>query len=315
MLAVTVSIGVSFYPKDGKDANELLKNADAALYHAKEMGRNTYQFYQSEFNEHILKRAELTTALRQALERKEFFLKYQPLIRLNSNDIIGLEALIRWNHPTLGVILPDKFISIAEEAGLIVAIGEWVLRTACLQCKIWQQSSPGICMAVNVSGYQFKQENFIAMIKSVLNETGLDPRLLELEITESVILNNVTDVSQKMHELKKIGVSLSMDDFGTGYASLNYLKLFPFDKLKIDKSFIDGIASVSEDQSIVEAIINMTKSMGLQVLAEGVEKKEQVDFLREHHSNQVQGYYFSEPLDEKNCTELLQNHVTYEKEV
>lgn len=306
-LTVTASIGISVYPKDGLDPDTLLKNADAALYRAKEMGRNTFQFYRAEFNDYLLQRAELTTALRQALARNEFVLHYQPLVKTDTGKIIGVEALLRWNHPTLGIIPPNKFIPLAEETGLIVSIGEWVLRTACLQNKIWQRTiNPELCMAVNISVYQFRQKNFFDIVLSAIHDADIDPGCLELEITESLIMENSEDVSQKMIELKKLGVHLVMDDFGTGYASLNYLKCFPFDKIKIDKSFIDGITKNNEDRSIIEAIINMTKTMGLEVLAEGVEKKDQVDFLRQAHGNQVQGYYFSPALEAQECANLLQ---------
>lgn len=303
---VTASIGVSIYPKHGNDPETLLKNADSAMYHAKQTGKNKLQVYSEEFNQDTLERAELASALSQAIKNNELLLHYQPLVELNTGKIIGMEALIRWNHPVLGIIPPNKFIPIAEDTGLIVSIGEWVLSKACKQNKIWQDTvSPDLCMAVNVSPYQFQQHNFIDIVRKALLESELQAKYLELEITESLILGNATEIYQKMDVLKKIGVRFSMDDFGTGYASLNYLKTFPFDKVKIDKSFIDDIASSGEDSSIVEAIIAMTKNLNIKVLAEGVEKKEQVDFLLKHHSNQVQGYYFSPPADEKACTELL----------
>jgi len=308
---ISMSIGVSLYPHNGYDPETLLKNADAALYYAKEMGKNQIQRYQDEFNKNILQRAQLITELKQALQKEELTLHYQPLVELNTNKILGVEALLRWTHPTLGVISPNVFIPLAEETGLIIQIGEWVLRTACQQNTIWHQLIDAeLTIAVNISGLQFQQHNFVELVKGILKETRLDPRFLELEVTESLILKDISMVTKKMSELKALGIRFAMDDFGTGYASLNYLKCFPFDKVKIDKSFVDGITLNSEDSSIVEAIIGMTKTMGIDVLAEGVEKSEQVDFLREHHSNQVQGYYFSPPVNANKLSEMLKNQKT-----
>lgn len=302
---VTTSIGISVYPKDGQDSETLLKNADAALYRAKESGRHTFLFYEAEFNENMLQRSVLTSALRYALEKNEFIIHYQPLVELNSNKIIGLEALLRWQHPTYGLILPQTFIPLAEETGLIIPIGTWVLKTACIQHQFWQKTRPGLRLSVNISPNQFRQKNFLEVIRSTLKETKFDPHLLELEITESLILSNVGDTIQQMKELKKLGVNLAVDDFGTGYSSLGYLKYFPFDKVKIDKSFIDEISSSKADNCIVEAIINMTNKLGLDVLAEGVETEEQIQYLQTHHGEQVQGYYYSKPLDEESCTAFL----------
>lgn len=308
-LTVTSSLGISIYPRDGTDAMTLLKNADTALYRAKEVGKNCYQVYFPELNEHMLERVELITLLRDAVEKNELTLYYQPLVRTDTGRIIGMEALIRWNHPKLGLLYPQAFISLAEETGLIVPIGEWVLREACTQTKKWQDMfSMELNIAVNVSGYQFRQRNFINTIKNILKVTGLDPRYLELEMTESLIFKNIPETSEKMNELKRMGIHLSIDDFGTGYASFSYLKDFPFDKVKIDKSFIEGIHLNSHDNAIVEAIISMTTKMGIEVLAEGVEKKEQVDFLRTHHGDQVQGFYYSKPLDVEKSTQLLMKY-------
>jgi diguanylate cyclase (GGDEF)-like protein/PAS domain S-box-containing protein len=303
----TASIGVSIYPQDGEDVDTLLKNADAALYHAKEMGCNRFQFYMEEFNKRILQKAELKLELAQALHRKELSLDYQPLVDLKTGSIIGIEALLRWNHPTMGIISPMTFIPVAEESGLIIPIGEWVLRNACAQAKIWHDTSafPFIKISINISVKQFRQRNFVSLIRHVLEETGLKSECLELEITESLIMGSVTDVIEKMLELKNMGVRFAIDDFGTGYSGLSYLKHFPFDTVKIDKTFMDNITTDPNNASIVEAIISMTKNMGIDVLAEGIEHAEQVSFLREHHSNQVQGYYFSQPLSEKDCSALL----------
>jgi diguanylate cyclase (GGDEF)-like protein/PAS domain S-box-containing protein len=308
-LTVTSSLGISIYPRDGADAMTLLKNADTALYRAKEVGKNCYQVYFPELNEHMLERVELITLLRDAVEKNELTLYYQPLVRTDTGRIIGMEALIRWNHPKLGLLYPQAFISLAEETGLIVSVGEWVLREACTQTKKWQDMfGMELNIAVNVSGYQFRQRNFINTIKNILKVTGLDPRYLELEMTESLIFKNIPETSEKMNELKRMGIHLSIDDFGTGYASFSYLKDFPFDKVKIDKSFIEGIHLNAHDNAIVEAIISMTTKMGIEVLAEGVEKKEQVDFLRTHHGDQVQGFYYSKPLDVENSTQLLMKY-------
>ncbi len=306
-IIATASIGVSIYPRDGLDADTLLKNADAALYHAKELGRNRFQFYMEEFNKNIIQRTELTVALAHALQNNELSLNYQPLVDLKKGTIIGVEALLRWSHPTLGLIPPSTFIPIAEETGLITTIGEWVLRTACMQAEKWHQSSifNSLKMSVNISSKQFRQKKFLFTLKNIIEETQLNPDCLELEITESLILGNVSEIIQKMIELKSLGIHFAIDDFGTGYSNLSYLKHFPFDTIKIDKTFIDNITTDSYSASIVQAIIGMSKNMGINVLAEGVEHKEQVDFLKKHHSNQVQGYYFSKPLSEEECTRLL----------
>lgn len=308
-LTVTSSIGISFYPKDGQDSEQLLKNADTALYRAKELGKNNSQVYIPEFNEHMLERVELITLLREAIDKNQLVLHYQPLVKTETGKIMGMEALVRWQHPKLGLIFPQIFIPLAEETGLIVPIGEWVLKEACSQTKKWQEELDiELNIAVNVSGYQFRQKNFIDMVKNILKVTRLKPEYLELEMTESLIFKNVPETSEKMQELKQLGVVLSIDDFGTGYASFSYLKDFPFDKVKIDKSFVSGIHLNDHDNAIVEAIINMTTKMGIQVLAEGVEKIEQAEFLKNHHGNQVQGYYYSKPLNAEESTQLLMKH-------
>lgn len=310
-LSVTVSVGISIYPQNGSDYESLLKNADIALYRAKEMGRNTYLYFMPEYNENILRTTELTSSLHQALENNELFLQYQPLVELRTNKIIGFEALLRWQHPTLGLVMPTTVIPIAEKTGHIVKIGEWILRTACLQNKIWNDAfSSNLRIAVNISGHQFQQKNFTDLVANILKETGLPPNCLELELTEGIIMANFTDFIEKMGKLKDLGVHFAIDDFGTGYSSLGYLKYFPFDKVKIDKIFIDEITSDKSDGHIVEAIINLSKKMGLTILAEGVEKKEQAMYLLDHHSDQVQGYYFSKPLNKEDCHELLKKGST-----
>lgn len=312
-LIVTTSIGISFYPRDGEDPTTLLKNADAALYRAKELGRNTLQIYMREFNDKLLQRAELITSLRKALQNNEFTLNYQPLIQSQSGKIIGVEALIRWEHPLLGKVYPQTFIALAEETGLIVSIGEWVLKTACAQAKQWQKINPTLTMAVNISGYQFIQSNFVEMVQAILKETQLEASYLELEMTESHVFKNISETSEKMDELKRLGIRLSLDDFGTGYASFGYLKYFPFDKVKIDKTFIQGIDVNSSDDAIVEAIINMAHKMNIEVLAEGVETPNQIEFLLKHHGSQMQGYYYSPPVDVQSLTEILLNETATAK--
>ena len=306
----TVSIGVSIYPCDGEDVETLLKNADIAQYQAKLMGRNRFQFYIKEFNQPILQNSAIRAALGQALVNKELSLDYQPLVDLKTSQIIGVEALLRWVHPTMGKISPQVFIPIAEESGHIISIGEWVLRSACHQAKIWHQTLDfsTLKMSINVSAVQFREKNFVAVVKSILDETQFNPKCLELEITEGLILSNIKQTAEKMAALKKIGVRFAIDDFGTGYSSLSYLKYFQFDTVKIDKTFINNVTTDSANSAIVEAIIAITKNLGVDVLAEGVELKEQVAFLKEHHSNQVQGYYYSKPLNEAACTELLKHH-------
>ena len=305
----TISIGIAIYPKDGDNSEILLRNADLALYYAKEHGRNAFQFYTYEFTEQFLQRTELTTALREALQKKEFEVYYQPLVNLQNDTIIGLEALLRWHHPSGQIILPAVFIPIAEETGLIHSIGEWVLRSACMQTKLWQKSHPNLNIAVNISPYQFHQKNFISIVKQASEDSQLEPKNLELEITENLLLRHSAEVADKMIELKNLGVQLALDDFGTGYTSLTYLKTFPFNKVKIDKAFIKGIMDNAEDRSIVESIISISKGMGLEVLAEGVENYKQVDYLRHHSTHLIQGFYFSTALTHKECTELLNKRV------
>jgi len=305
-ITVTTSIGISYYPDDGSDANTLLKNADAALYHAKKMGRNTFQVYMSEYNEQQLERAELNTDVTNAIENNEFVLHYLPIVKSDTGQILGLEALLRWNHPKLGLLYPNSFIALAEETGLIIPIGDWVLKTAMRQLKKWQEEiNPELILAINVSGFQFAQKNFVDKVKSVLLETEIESSKVELEMCQNSIFKNVSETSQKMLELKELGVKLAIDDFGIGDASFAYLKYFPFDKVKIDRSYIKGVGKNKFDDAIVETIISMTNKMDIEVLAEGVETEEQVEFLMRCEEHQVQGYFFSSPLDINNCTELL----------
>ncbi|MRX06585.1 EAL domain-containing protein [Pseudoduganella sp. FT25W] len=300
-LAPACSVGISLYPRDGADGKILLKNADAALYQAKAMGRGNYQFYSEEMNARTLDRLTLESGLRHAVERGELQLKYQPQIDLASGDIIGAEALLRWHPAGQHLIMPDAFISIAEETGLIVPIGEWVLRTACAQQVAWRRAGlPDLRVAVNLSARQFRQPGLDAMVARVLADTGCPPGRLELEITESVLMDRPDAAAQTLQRLSDMGVQLAIDDFGTGYSSLSYLKRFPINALKIDRSFVRDIAVHSaadnDDGAIASAVIALAHSMGLTVVAEGVETPRQHDFLRELHCDQAQGFYFSEPM-------------------
>ena len=304
---ISVSIGISLYPQDTTDMHELLKNADTAMYHAKAKGKNTCQVFLSEMKGMAQKRLTLETNLRRAIERNEFHLHYQPLIQFPGREIVGVEALIRWMHPELGVVNPADFIPLAEETGLIIPIGAWVLQTACEQAKAWNDMSlEPIIMAVNLSGRQFKEKNIVAEILSVLKKTGLDPRLLELELTESILMENDSSTIAKMRELDRAGIRLSVDDFGTGYSSMTTLKNFPISILKVDRSFVRDLPDDGDDAAITEAIIAMAKSLKLSVTAEGVETEEQALYLEEKSCNRCQGFYFSRPAPALEITAKLQ---------
>ena len=301
----TVSIGISCYPRDGQDRETLLKHADAAMYHAKDKGRNTFCFYTEELNLRLMQRLTMEFDLRQALKLGQLMVYYQPKYELRTGKIKGLEALLRWRHPEKGMISPDQFISLAEDTGLILPIGEWVLRTACHQAKAWQQAGlTGVSMAVNVSPKQLHLSNFEQTIVEVLQDTGLEPGYLDLELTEGAVMKDPEHMVVKLQGLKEIGVQISMDDFGTGYSSLSYLKRFPFDNLKIDKAFIDDICA-GGNVTLVLTIIAMAHSFNLKVVAEGVETKQQMDFLKQHHCDEIQGFYFSKPLPAKETEQLL----------
>jgi diguanylate cyclase (GGDEF)-like protein/PAS domain S-box-containing protein len=302
-LNVTCSVGISMFPENGKDGETLVKHADAAMYCAKQKGPNNIEFFTENLNVQMVERLRLESGLRQAIERNEFSLVYQPQMDIATGGIVGVEALLRWQHSELGLVPPDKFISIAENSGLIVPIGEWVLRTACAQARKWQDEGlPAVPIAVNVSAVQFRQDGFRDLIKNVLRETGLAPQYLELELTESLLLTNADVMFSVLRELNEMGLKLAIDDFGTGYSSLSYLKQFPVKKLKIDGSFIRNVALNPSDAAITTAIIGMAKSLGLKVIAEGVENEAQMSFLREHLCDEIQGYYFSRPLT---ATELV----------
>ena len=296
-LSIGCSLGISIFPEHGMDAESLIKHADAAMYTAKENGRNNFRFFTGDMNDQVAERLTLENGLRQALAKEELFLMYQPQMDLATGKITGMEALLRWQHPELGLVPPDKFIRIAENSGLIVPIGEWVLRTACSQARKWQDKGLlAVKVAVNVSAVQFRQEGFCELIKCVLQETGLAPQYLELELTESLLLSSADVTLSVLKELKALGLTLAIDDFGTGYSSFSYLKQFRVSRLKIDGSFIRDVAVNPDDAAITTAIISMAKSLKLKVIAERVETEAQMLFLRAHQCDEIQGYYFSKPL-------------------
>jgi len=294
---ITTSIGISLYPNDGNDADTLLKNADAAMYRAKEGGKNDYQFFALEMNEHARERLILETQLRHALGRGEFQLHYQPQMHLASGHITGAEVLLRWLQPEVGLVAPHTFIPLAEETGIVVEIGEWVLFKACLQHREWRESGkPILRIAVNLSSRQFKQDNLAQNIIRIVKDTDMDPTLLELELTESVLMQDAYAAAEILRELKSVGIQLAIDDFGTGYSSLNYLRRFPLDKLKIDKSFIHDIPGNLEDMTITKAIVALARNLHLGVIAEGVENKSQLAFLKSLKCDEVQGYLIGYPV-------------------
>jgi diguanylate cyclase (GGDEF)-like protein/PAS domain S-box-containing protein len=302
----TGSIGISTYPKDGSDLDSLLKSADMAMYRAKDQGRNTYQFYNDDMNVQATEKMALETNMRHALEKNEFFLHYQPQLCLITGQITGFEALARWRTSRHEDISPSKFIPLAEETGLIFPIGEWVLRAACAHNKALQDAGiPPVRISVNLSARQFKHYNLPAMIAGILAETGLAPEYLELELTESTIMANRKDIKSILWELKRMGVSLAIDDFGTGYSSFSYLKHFPIDRIKIDRSFIREISTNPNDAAIARAIIAMSHSLGLKVIAEGVETKEQLDLLRSGNCDEIQGFYLKKPVPAEEVSPLL----------
>jgi diguanylate cyclase (GGDEF)-like protein/PAS domain S-box-containing protein len=304
-ITISTSIGVSQYPKDGTTADNLLRNADAAMYRAKDKRGNDFQFYNLEMNEHSLAILEQEEELRNALANNEFFLVYQPQLDLTNQKLVAVEALIRWRHPTKGILLPIDFIPLAEETGLILPISEWVLHTACLQNKVWQeQGLAPIRIAVNITAQQFKQQDVASVIAGVLQETQLAPEFLEIELTENVIISN-SKVLNIVAELKKIGVSITIDDFGKGYSNLSYLQKIPLDRLKIDKSFIQNIKTAEDDELIIRALIAMAKDLNLEVLAQGVETEHQLNFLKKYNCEEGQGFLFSKPLTGNELEDLL----------
>lgn len=307
-LTITPSIGISLYPQDGKDIDTLLKNADTAMYKAKDLGRNTFQFYSSEMNMATLERLMMESNLRHALTAAEFELHYQPLVSLENGEIIGVEALIRWCHPDLGMIMPDRFISVAEETGMINPIGDWVLFEACRQAQAWIKEGLVLrTMAVNVAPVQFRQAGFVEMVAGALSTTGLAAERLELELTERTVMHDAEFTLGTLSALNRMGVCLALDDFGTGYSSLAYLKRFPVGKLKIDRSFIMDLEHDADDRAIASTIVSMGRNLRLTVLAEGVETAQQLSLLRNMGCAMVQGYHFSKPLTAARMTELLRS--------
>jgi diguanylate cyclase (GGDEF)-like protein len=295
-IGITGSIGISIYPHDGHNAESLVKNADTAMYRAKDQNRGTYRFYEPAMNARALERLALENSLRKALAGQELVLFYQPLVDLRTQKVNAFEALLRWNHPELGLLLPGRFIHAAEISGLIVPIGAWVLRTAFAQAKHWQRRAPGVGLSCNLSARQFQQADIVETVRLALEESGLDPKLVELEITETHAMHDAEQSIRKLEQLKELGVRISMDDFGTGYSSLSYLKKFPIDILKLDRSFVRDIVSDSSDGAIATAVIAMAHSLSLKVVAEGVETRGQLAFLRDRACDRIQGFFFSPPL-------------------
>ncbi|NMM38637.1 MAG: EAL domain-containing protein [Glaciimonas sp.] len=311
-LHISGSIGISIYPDDGQNAQALIKNADIAMYHAKQNGRNNYKFFEPDMNARAVQRQSIEIGLRHALARKEFVLHYQPKINLHSGKIVGVEALIRWQHPKRGLLLPAQFVPIAEDCGLILPIGRWVLREACLQARAWQQAGLApVAVAVNISALEFRAKDFLENVRTTLEETGLEPRFLELELTESVLMRDVEATDSVLNALADLGVKLAIDDFGTGYFSLSYLRRFPINTLKIDQSFVNQIGNNPDDATVVSALIGMGKSLKQRVLAEGVETPEQHAFLMAQHCDEGQGHYFSRPAAPAALATLLQTGVSF----
>jgi len=306
---ITASVGITLYPDDGKTVDELLKNADTAMYKAKSDGKNMFQFYSQDMLATVTTRMILLSSLHQALKRDEFVIHYQPKMDTVRNRMIGLEALIRWNHPELGMIVPDRFIPLAEETGLIVPIGEWVIRECCRQISAWKAKGyPSFPISINVSPVQLKRQNFSEVVGQIIGETGVDSSLLELEVTETAIMQDTGFTTLTLQRFKEMGITICIDDFGTGYSSLSQLKRFPIDTLKIDKSFIVNIEKNADDQSIVLAIISMAHSLGLKVIAEGVETRSQLSLLCEQGCQTMQGFYFSKPLPAANVERLMNEY-------
>ena len=314
-LTISCSIGIGVYPEDGEDGETLLKNADVALFSAKDSGRSRWQFFTREMNKQALERLKLENSVRQALAKNEFFLEYQPQLDLSTGKIVGAEALLRWWHPELGLVPPSTFLPVAETIGAIIPIGEWVLKTACAQARQWQKE--GIApstMAVNVSAPQLRHEPLAEAIQKALEESGIAPKYLELELTEASLLCNGEAIQPVLQQLTNMGLSLAIDNFGTGYASLSYLRRFPFSRLKIDPSFVQSISDNTRDAAFTAAIIGMGQGLQMKVLAECVEQEEQADMLRSLGCDQVQGHYFSRPLEASAFLRKFQSHRAWRRE-
>jgi EAL domain-containing protein (putative c-di-GMP-specific phosphodiesterase class I) len=310
-LHVTTSIGLSVYPEDGLDAETLIKNADTAMYQAKEHGRQSYQFFRPAMNVRAVKRQSIEENLRRALERQEFALYYQPKVNLKSGEISGAEALLRWTHHSLGPISPAEFIPVAEDCGLIVPIGQWVLREACKQARAWLDAGlPLGTIAVNISSMESRSDNFLESVFATLNDTRLEPKSLELEITETVLMKRAETAAVILEALRAKGVQIAVDDFGTGYSSLSYLRKFSIDALKIDQSFVRQLTTIPDETAIVTAVISLGRSLKLRVVAEGVETEAQLEFLRAQLCDEAQGYYFSRPVPAAEFAKLLKSGIT-----
>ncbi len=310
-LHIGASIGISIYPDDGMDEEILINHADTAMYHAKEKGRNTYAFFEQEMTVRAIARQSIEASLRLALERQEFVLHYQPKINLLSGMIVGTEALVRWQHPQRGLLEPAQFVPTAEDSGLILPLGRWVLREACLQARAWQDAGlPPTPVSVNTSALEFRAEDFLEYLRSTLEESRLEPRYLELELTESVLMRDAASADSVLHALADLGVKLAIDDFGTGYSSLSYLRQFPINTLKIDQSFVNQITSNPDDAAIVSAVISLGKILKQRVVAEGVETPEQAAFLLAQHCDEGQGHFFGRPVGAEALTVLLQKGVS-----
>lgn len=306
---VTVSMGITFAPKDGKTTQTLVKNMDSAMYVAKENGKNNYCYFDDSINARMMKKIEMQSELRKAIENSEFVVHYQPQMDLNTNRVVGFEALARWEHPKDGLVMPLEFIPIAEESGLIVGIGKKILIEACQQLKVWEDEGYGdITMAVNLSARQFKDSYFLSMVYDVIEETHVNPKKLEFEITESIALDDIEYTVATIRKLQELGITFSLDDFGTGYSSLNYLKQLPVNNLKIDKSFLDTVLDNKSDQKIVSTMIDLARVLNINVIAEGVEMLEQEEFLKVTNCNKAQGYLYSKPLPKEEAGEILRRN-------
>lgn len=309
-LYVTASLGIVLYPNDGKDAETLLKNADAAMYHAKEQGKNNYQFYTSTMHAESLRKMIMERDIRRALNRNEFVVHYQPFMNITTGQITGMEALVRWQHPQRGLILPDEFLPLAEDIRLIVSIDEWVLRTVCTQNKTWRDArfQPG-CIAVNLSAHTFQQRNITNIVTTILKEVGLDPQFLGLEITEGIAMQDIETTIHKLKEMSDLNIQIAIDDFGTGFSSLSYLKKFPVNKLKISPHFVCGIVDNQKDKVIVSSIVALAQGLHFRVIAEGVENMEQLALLKQLECDELQGNLFCQPLS----AEVIEKMLWYDK--